>query len=260
MKKDFQSTKMRIITFDDGGVKSDRLVEQVTELRIGPKEVHKGPYSLEFNLRSQEEVDQMVEYIKKLKGDLPITTAEKKTTQTKKLDKMLSEKEPLMDLLKTVKAKAKTQEDLIKMLRESNFMFVNHDLVEDMGGTKKQISLKERHISENWQFMVRRIKEAKVPENDKYDFRLVFGIKIMGERFDKVQVYLWGKWTEVIKLKWADKKKVNFKKVEILASFPEWMDYAERKKWRQENRRIEKDPTIQPSKFYLKCKPYVKTY
>lgn len=74
------ASKMRIRLFNPGTLMqiSDRLVDQATELRIGPKETHKGPMTLEFNLNNQIEVDQMVDYLKKLKGDLPIVEISKK--------------------------------------------------------------------------------------------------------------------------------------------------------------------------------------
>jgi hypothetical protein len=234
------------------------LVEQATELRMGPKEPHQGPYTLEFNLVSQEDVEGMVEYIKKLKGDLPITTSTTKVkTKDKKIDEMLSDKEPLLDLLKTLKAKCKTQEKLISELREYGFKFVAADVIQDYA-SPDMITLKEKHL--DYQFMVRLVKEAKDPSNDKWDYRLVFGIKFMGEKVAKVQVYLWGKWEEVLKIGWEKEEDINFKKVETLYSFPEWMDYAERKRWRLENRKLEKNPELEPSKFYTKCKPYIKTY
>lgn len=254
-----QGTKMRIKTFSpEGQLLNDRLVEQLTELRMGPKESHNGPLTLEFNLTSQEDVEGMVEYIKKLKGELPITTSPvKKSTQAKKIDEMLSDKEPLLDLLKTVKAKCKTQEKLISELREYGFKFVAADVIQDYA-SPEMITLKEKHL--DYQFMVRLVKQAKDPANDRWDYRLVFGIKFMGPKVSKVQVYLWGKWEEVLKIDWEKEEDINFKKVETMYSFPEWMDYTERKKWRLENRKLENNQDLEPSKFYLKCKPYIKTY
>lgn len=267
-----QSSKMRIKVYDQQGLIQDRLVEQSTELRMGPKEVIKGSFSLEFNLNSQEDVDLMIEYIKKLKGELPLTKVEKKSLASKKLNDMLSDKEPLLDLLKTVEAKAKTQEQLISSLREYNFMFVDMQTVLDVA-TKEQITLRDKDIEKGYQYMVRRIKEAKDPAKDKFDWRLTFGIKIVGEKTDIVQVYLWGKRDKFLKLPW-EKKKVNFKKVEIFSQFPEPMTYDERKRWRLEHRKLETNFKkegegkvtwenyigVKASKFYLRWKPYIKTF
>lgn len=261
---DERTTKMRIRLFDPkhGSLISDRLVEQSTEMRMGPKEVHKGPMNLEFNLQTQEDVDQLVEYIQKLKGELPIQAPGEKKPKAKKIDAMLSEKEPLEDLLRQAKAKAKTQEKLIEFLREFNFRFVATDVVLDNAvDHPDQLTLKDNHHGYQW--MVRLVKEAKDPANDKYDWRLVFGIKFLGETVEKVQVYLWGKYEKTWTVPWEQPKKINFKRVEKVYSFPEFMDYADRKRWRKENRqRIAAEekglPMPEATKFFEKWTPYVK--
>ena len=255
--------KMRIKLVDPqtGALISDRLVAQATEFRNGPTEIHKGPMCIEFNLNSQEDVDGMVTYIKKLKGELPIAKPEKKSSTNKTLEKMLRDKDAIGDLINTIKTKSKTQEDIIKNLREYNFMFIDQSIAID-GPSKEQLTLRQKDIDRDYQYMVRRIKEAKDPANDKFDWRLVFAIKIVGERLDLVQIYYWGSWKESFKIKWEEPKKMNFKKVEKIYSFPEMMDYVERKKWRMENRKVLKheaeNKEYSPSKFYTKWKPYVK--
>lgn len=257
-----QSTKMRIKTYDptSGLLLSDRLVEQKTEFNLGPKTAHNGPMTIEVNLVSQEDVDGLITYIKKLKGELPIAKSDKpKTTTAKQLDKMLSDKEPLLDLLKTLKAKAKNQEHLIEMLREYNFRFMATDVIKDYFEEKGFLKIKEKH--EKYQWMARLVKEAKEPANDKYDFRLTFGIRFMGEVVDKVQIYWYSEYQETWKLAWKQKEDINFKKVEKVLMFPEFLDYADRKKWRTEHRKIERAAAagtpVEPSPFYTKWKPYV---
>ena len=262
-----QSSKMRIRLYDGNFMElSDRLVDQSTEFRNGPKESHKGPMTIEVNLSTQIDLDMFVDYLKKVKGDLPITEKVKQNKAEKTIAKMLSDKEPLLDLIKTIKAKAKTQEDIIKMLREYNFKFISGDVIQDMTthdpNIGKQIQLRQKDIDDNFQYMVRLVKEAKEPMNDKYDFRLVFGIKIIGDRVGKVVIYLWGKYSEFVKIPWADKKKFNFKKVDKVYSFPDWMDYTDRKKWRTEHRKKltaeAKGDKFETSKFYDKHVGYVK--
>jgi hypothetical protein len=266
-------SKMRIKLFDENNLMlSDRLVEQTTELTLGPKEPHKHSLSIELNLYDQTQVDMAITYLKKLKGDLPI---EEKTAgkvkKDKTIEKMLTDKEPLLDLIKTLKTKATTQEKLIDMLREYQFVFVSGDVIEDMGthdpNIKKQIEIRQKDKEAGYQYMVRLVKQAKEPMNDKYDFRLVFGIKIIGEKLDKAQLYLWGKYEKTWTLPWEDKKKVNFKKVEKVYIFPDFMDYVDRKKWRTEHRKWEiatnkgeKPEAFELSKFYLKYHPYIKGY
>jgi len=237
---------------------------------MGPKETHNGPISVEFNLLSQEQIEEIIVYLKRLKGDLPIATtpAAKKSTVNKTIDKMLSDKEPLLDLIKTVKAKGTTQEKIIEMLREYNFRFISQDVIQDMiihdEQIGKQIQLRKRDIEAGFQYMVRLIKEAKEPMNDKYDFRLVFGIKIIGERTNKIVIYLWGEYSDYMKVAWEKEKVMNFKKVEKIYVFPEFMDYTDRKKWRTEHRKKltaeAKGEPFEPSKFYIKFTPYIKGY
>lgn len=264
-----QPTKMRIKLYDKGLLISDRLVEQSTEFNSGPKATHTGPMSLELNLDNQEEVEFAIAYLKKLKGDLPIVVEAKKSA-AKKIDKMLSEKEPLLDLLKTLKVKALSQERLIEMLREYKFRFLTSEYIRDYHeakGLAENPMLVIRDMDMEYQFMARLVRETKSPFNDQYDFRLTFGIKIIGERVEKVRVYLWGKYDETLKIPWEKVKGVNFKKVDQLHSFPEWMDYADRRKWRVEHRKWEvatekgKFPEkFELSKGYLKAAPYVKAH
>lgn len=258
------TTKLRIQQFDPEtrGLVSDRLVEMSTEFRNGPTEKWNGPIGLDCVVSSKEDVLSLINYLGRLGGELPIEKVDKKTSP-KKLDKMLSEKEPVKDLLKTAEAKCKTQEQLINYLREYNFMFVASDIIQDLA-TPEMLTLRDKDIEGKYQYMVRRVKEAKEPANDKYDFRLVFAIKVIGERVDIVPVYLWGKWEKTLKLKWEDKKKHNFKKVEKIYIFPEFMDYADRKRWRSEHRKVlkakETETKFETSKFYNKHTPYIKVH
>jgi hypothetical protein len=263
-------TKMRIKLYDPEThlLQSDRLVEQITELNMGPKEAHKGPIGIETTFASQTQLDLFIEYLKKIKGDIPITAPGEKVKKTKTIDKMLSDKEPLLDLIKAAKSKGTSQEKLIDFLREYNFRFVTGDFIQDLGENdskvKEQITLREKDVKDEFQYMVRMIKQAKEPMNDKYDFRLVFGIKIVGERVNKVVIYLWGKFSEFVKIPWEEAKKMNFKKVEKIYIFPDFMDYADRKKWRTEHRKKiaaeAKGLEFEPSKFYVKFTPYIKGY
>lgn len=263
------ASKMRISLFDEKGIMiSDRLVEQITEFRKGPEGIHKGPIAVEFNLLCQPDVDMAVEYLKKIKGDIPLDQpGEKKVKKDKTIDKMLTDKEPLLDLLKAAKAKGVLQEKLIDFLREYKFVFIPADVIEDMRtfdpeGVGKQITLRKKDLDEGYQYMVRKVKEAKEPMNDKYDFRLVFGIKILGDKVTKVPVYLWGQWQETLKIKWENEKEVNFKKVDKIYKFPDFMDYDDRRKWRTEQRKKlsaeAEGKEFEVSKFHQKFTPYIK--
>lgn len=250
-------TKMRIKTFTKEGLMlQDRLVEQATELRMGPKEKHKGPICLEFNLLTQDDVVGMLDYVGKLKGDLPIEQKVKKIKKPK--DEMLGDKHPIEDLVNEAKAKAKTQEELMTLLREKwDFRFIDSSYIREFV-PEEQIKIREKDM--DYQFMVRMYKEAKAPANDKYDWRLVFGIKVVGDKVDKVQVYLYGKYTATWNKPWEKPKEHNFKKVNAIYIFPEFMTYEERKKWRTENRKKAKDPNFKTSKQFDRWTPYVKVH
>jgi hypothetical protein len=250
-------SKMRIKNFTpEGLLVQDRLVEQVTELRAGPKEKHTGPICLEFNLLTQADVQGMIEYISKLKGDLPIEEKVKKIKKPK--DEMLGDKHPIEDLVNEAKVKAKTQEELMTLLREKwDFRFIDSSYIQEFV-PEEQIKLRSKDL--DYQFMVRMYKEAKAPANDKYDWRLVFGIKIVGDKIDKVQVYLYGKYECTWTKPWDKPKDHNFKKVNAIYIFPEFMTYEERKKWRTENRKKQKDPNFKTSKQFDRWTPYVKVH
>jgi len=252
-------TKMRIKLYSPEGVlESDRLVEQKTEFSVGPKNNHPGPISLEVNLRSAEELEVLIDYLRKLKGDLPITAKESSTKKNQTLEAMLKDKDPLRELMENALLKGTTQEKLVEFLRQYNFVFIASDILKEVQEEKPDMFSFKKEAHEDYQYLVRLIKLAKDPANDKYDFRLCFGIRIVGERVDKVLIYFWGKFKTFKEIPWENKKKINFKKVEKVYIFPDFMDHGDRKKWRLENRKLGLNPDLQPSKFYTKFKDYVK--
>lgn len=257
-------SKVRIkLLSPEGVVITDRLVDQATEFRIGPKEKHDGPISVELNLHSKEDVENALAYLGKLALDLPLEQKPTKALKKSKLGAMLEDKEPLLELLQTLKAKCNTQEELIENLREYNFKFLNVDLLKDINRVYEN-SIVVRSRDENLQFMVRLVKQAKNPINDKWDTRLCLGFDLNAPTA-RVVVYLWGKYHEKIKLGWKNEKNINTKKKDdILLSFPDFMDYEMRTRFRAEHRKwaIETENGKNPeafdlSKFYRKWKPYV---
>lgn len=253
-------TKMRIKLYDEKeSLLSDRLVEQKTEFSVGPKQEHKGPLSIEANLRVQSDIDSLITYLKKLKGDLPIGEVKlKPAAKAKNIQNMLSEKEPLKDLLNTMLAKCKTQEKVFEFLKEYQFTFLTSDILEHVD--KELFELNPKHAK--YQFLVRLVKEAKDPKNDKFDFRLAIGMKILGKKRDRILIYQWGKYKKRVEIPWANKEDINFKKVVKLLIFPDWLSYEERKRWRAEHRKfennIQKNPEYRGTDWYHKWKPYIK--
>lgn len=252
-------TKMRIKLYDKSEyLMSDRLVEQQTEFNLGPKDKHEGPLSLELNLRDKEDAEKAIQYINKLIGNLPLQN-KMKTVKITKGTLLEDNAEPLESLMETA-LRSFSQEKLITFLRNHNFRFIESDIITEFNEElKEKVNIKPIH--HKFQFMIRLVKEAKNPLNDRYDHRLIFGIKLRGTKIEKVVVYLFGKFKTKKEIPWDNAKKINFKKVEKMVVFPAYMDYDERKKWRIEHRKVEiaqeREQEYKPSKFYTKNKPFI---
>jgi hypothetical protein len=233
--------KMRIQLFDeDFNMLSDRLVSQDTELNLGPKQKHNGPLKLEMSLFEQEDVDKVIVYLKKLVKDLPL---EKKEKKVKASEVSNEDREALMS---DVINEATDQEFLIKILRDKGFRFLTLDHMEDLN-----IKLKLRDKDKDCQFMFLRLKEAKIAANDKYDPQLAFGIKIIGDKINRVVTYLYGDFSHSFRLEWPAKTKVSFQKMDII-KFPHYMKSDERLRFRNELKILRTIPEKSPSKFFAR--------
>jgi len=239
-------TKMRITTLTpELIVVQDRLIDMDIELTMGPKEKHKGPLRVEVTLRDKEDIKKFNTYITKLTDDLPIPD-KKKYSKVAKFDG-----EPIKELLEEVTVKCKTVEQKVTYLRERGFLFVTAQFLSDKG---MNIKIKEKHL--DYQFLIRRIKEAKNPINDKYDPQLVIGIKFMPKKSNEIKIYLYNNYERSEKAIWKDDKSINFKKI-VAKVFPHYMIAEEREKYRLEEILLDKDPERKPSKFLLRWKPAV---
>ena len=235
--------KMRVSLLDENLVKvSDRLVSMDTELVNGPIEKHKGPITLEFTLRDQSAVSALGIYLDKLIGDLPLP--EKKVYKASKKVSTLLDEEPLKEFIKDIKIKIKNIDSLITYLRDKGFVFVTGQFLEDFG-----IPFNKHKADTEKQFMVRRLKEAKDPKNDKYDPQLIFSLRFMGIKKGGVRIYLYGEQHERLELEWLEKSDFNFKKVK-LTKFPPYMIKEEREKYRFEERKYKANPELERSKFW----------
>jgi hypothetical protein len=231
--------KLRIQLFDnDFNMLSDRLISQNIELTNGPKEKHNGPLKVELSLFEQEDVEKALIYLNKLKGNLPLEKKEKKI-KSKEINVESRE-----ELLKVVVNEANDQEQLIKILRLKGFKFLTYDHIKDMG-----LGIDIKPIHEDYQFMLYCLKEAKIASNDKYDPKLVFGIKILGDKVNKIQIYLHGEFKEKITMDWPSKIKVSFQKMDLI-KFPPYMKSEERLKFRNELRMLHNNTEKIPSKFF----------
>lgn len=226
-------------------VMGDRLVDQTTEFNLGPPEKHKGPLCIEVTLRDKDDLSNLKKYLDKLLGDLPLPEKKAKKGSLPEMDV-----EPIKEMLEEIKVKCKTQDEVIKYLRERNFKFVTAQFLEDRD-IKVDINAK---VPDDYQFMIRLLKEGKDPKADKYDPQLLMGFKFLGETKGKfIRPYLYGRKEEVINLPWAKKSDINFKKVAAI-KYPHYMNQEERDKYSLELRKMKLNPELKPSKFFLRWK------
>lgn len=251
-------SKIRITLYDKEtkDISSDRLVESALEFNNGPKEKHDGPIRVDMLLEGKDQVDALIHYLGQLASDLPLESKPTKRTYNKTTALADDQK---MDLLEIVK-KAKSIEDAIQKLRDTNYAFLAYEHLEQICQKNGwDFKVDEKH--QKYQFMCRVLRLAKDPKNDQIDISLVFAIKIVGTRFDKILVYEGGKLTHTLKTKWEERKEIGFKVKEKFFKFPEPMSYEERAKWRTEDRKVlnakEKGTEYTPSAFYTRWLPYI---
>ena len=236
--------KMRIQLFDpEFNMLSDRLLAQDTEMYKGPGEVHNGPLKVEFCLFDQEDVDGCLEYLQKIKGDLPIETRVKKVkVQTE------SGTDADRQRISTLIVAAETQEEAIRILRQEGFIFLTAQDIEDY----QVCTLDKKEHKYEW--MIRLLKEAKDPANNKYDPTKMYGFKIIGEKLDTFAVKAFGESGEQTK-PWKSQKEFNFKKVNLTKFHPAMIE-EERLRFSKELAKLRKDPEAEASKFFKRWAPF----
>jgi hypothetical protein len=238
--------KIRIQGFDiEGNQLLDRLVEQEIEFNTGPKEPHNGPLRIEVNLWEQGDIDRFIEYLKKLTGQLPITVGEPKV-KTLKAGKVLLAPEQREEIIKQVTA-LESQDACIKQLRDLGFEFLTFDYISSLG---LNTGIEDIH-KEKYQWMMKIVKKAKNPLNNKYDPMLVFGFKLIGKKIGTFVIYLYQKKHKVVKKEWVDKQKVSFKNTEMV-KFPTYMIQEERDKFRVELYALRLNAEKKPTKFFIR--------
>ena len=244
--------KMRVTLLDESLITiSDRLVGQNLELDNGPTEKHKGPLKLEVVLQDKDDVDKVKAYIDRLVGDLPLPV--KKIYGKKDQDE--PDLAPVEDYLKEVTEQCKTQTELIKKLRGDKFVFLDSTYMADFG---IPINLDPKH-AEKYQFMVRQLKEAKNPKADKWDPQLAFGIKLIGKKVSKVQVYLYSDFKETLEMPIGKEELLKPRKQKF-TKFPPYMTEEERLKYQIETRTLANNKDKSPSKFYKRWTPDVERH
>lgn len=238
--------KMRLQLFDQNmGQLEDRLVSQDTELYKGPSSSHEGPIKIEVCLFEEEDIEKVVNYINQLTGKLPISSKIPKPKKLKNTSYDLDEDSWRETLLKEI-IELTTQDEITKRLREEGFIFMTADNLEDLSLVKW--NMHQDHLRE-FQWMIKLIKEAKNPLNNKYDPTLLFGFKLLGEKSDQIYTLLHGE-ASMYHKDWKSKNKLTFKKTDM-CKFPNYMVLEEREKFRLELYKARKDfPNHTFSKFF----------
>lgn len=135
-----------------------------------------------------------------------------------------------------------TQDKMIEYLRQFEFHFIEMDVfLQDF--PKFKFKVKDRTNS----IMLRQLKPGV------WDARMLVTFQLWGRRTNRVGIYLQHQFVRRIEKLWKNDQDINFKKLTITLKFPEAMrDYDERKKWRAEYKKVQRNPLYQPSEFYKK--------
>lgn len=255
--------KLRITTLSENGCPlSDRLVDAYTEMNTGPKIQHQGPLRVEVTLTNQQEVAQFKEYLDRMVGNLPIkapSAGRGRPSGSTTIQLTESPREDiLMEVEKMVKEE-KSQQDIIKYLRELGFVFL---LTEDFLYYFKEFEFDKKDIGEptqNHQFpnslswMARCIKKGKDPKTDKFDPMIIFGFSILEGPSKKIVPYLFRERQKPLRAQ-TGKKVISFSQAEF-TKLPKWMLEEERIKFSTEQRQLLLNPDKKPSKFFLRWYP-----
>lgn len=259
MEENSYKPKLRITTLENNGaVLSDRLVDAYTELNSGPKIQYKGPIRVEVTLTSKNDVEAFKVYLDRLSGNLPLKENVGRGRPSASASNQLLES-PREDILQEVEnmvKEGKTQDDVIKYLRDLGFVFIlTEDLLyyfPDFPFDKKDIGEpNDNHQYPNsYSWLIRCIKRAKDPKTDKFDPMILFGFSILGGPSRKVIPYLYKERKNPLRIE-KGKKVLSFSKAEF-TKMPTWMLESERIKFSSEMRQLQLNPEKQPSKFFLR--------
>ena len=242
---------VRIQLFDKEGLVSDRMVTQATEFYMGPKELHEGQFRIEFTITEKKDAEDAISYLKKLIGDLPIKTVKgkqgrKSSTSTNDDDDFSTDKNVVIQNI--LDENKDNQDNLIKALRAIGFKFLTSDHLKMYLPDTYKVS--ELHLSK-YDWLVRRIKLAKDPRNDRYDPQILVGLKISEGRDEKIVVYTYGEKKLRMSIPLPKKKMITLAKTNLI-KFPTYMNEEERLKWGIEHRSLRTNPAKKPSKFYMR--------
>lgn len=235
---------------EEGRILSERLVKQDPEFAIGPKEAHGGPLRIQFTMLESTDVEKAITYLQKLVGSLPLSSPNKprgrapgSTTVATKED--INRYQILLD--EALLAHPNNQDKFINFLREMGYIFVTGEFLKLV--IPETYVIKEKYLKD-YQFLIKRIKEAKDPRNDKFDPVLMFGIKIIESRHERILTIMNGEVTKA-KIALPETKAMTVKSTNLL-KYPAYMTEEERYKFGIEHRTLFRDEKKKPTKFYMR--------
>lgn len=242
---------IHIQLFDpEGRITSERLVKQDPEFNLGPKETHDGPLRISLTLMESSDVEKAIVYLNKLSGKLPLSAPAKPRGRIAGSTTVTDIDENRYETLLTeaLSAHPDNQDKFITFLRELGYIFVTGDFLKFI--IPETYEIKERYLKE-YQFLVKKTKEAKDPRNDKFDPVLIFGIRIIEVRYERVLFFMNGKLHSKARIPVPEKKPMTAKGTNLLR-YPDYMTEEERFKFGNEHRMLFRDENRKPSKFYLR--------
>jgi len=247
-------SKLRLQLFNEEGViTQDRLVDQATEFYAGPKDVHNGKFRVEFTLLTTADVEKAKIYLDQLVGNLESPRGRGRTAINKPEPEMSADqRKELLDVACT----KKDQNSFFDYLRnEGDFRFVDKSFLQALGLWDK-LGLSKIHQDEKYSYMMRAIKFAKDPANDKYDPQMVICARLIGKRSERLSIYLNGELYKKVKLS-IPKHATEVIKSNGAMKFDRAMTEEEREKFRKECRELANGKPAK-SKFYRRWEPFVK--
>lgn len=223
----------------------------------GPKVQHKGPIRIEVTLVNQQDISQFKEYLDKLSGNLPIKESAGRgrpsNTQSKELE---SPREDILADVEKMVNEGKSQQDIIKYLRDLGFVFI---LTEDFLYHFPEFKFDKKDVGEatdnkqypnSYSWMARCIKRAKDPKADKFDPMVIFGFSILGGPSKKIVPYLYKERKKPLRAS-IGKSTISFSQAEF-TKLPTFMLEEERVKFSTEQRQLILNQEKKPSKFFLR--------
>lgn len=260
MEQEVYKPKLRITTLSENGTPlSDRLVDAYTEMNSGPKVQHKGPIRVEVTLTNQQDVDNFKSYLERLVGILPIknpTAGRGRPAGSSNNKELESPREDILADVEKMVEEGKTQQEIIKYLRELGFVFIlTEDFLYHFPGfefDKKDVgeATDNKQYPNSFSWMARCIKRAKDPKADKFDPMVIFGFSILGGPSKKIVPYLYKERKKPLRAQ-VGKNVISFSQAEF-TKLPKYMREDERIKFSTEQRQLLLNPEKKPSKFFMR--------